>query len=305
MLIHQYTGNCGIGDFLRSALVYYTYCKINEIEYYIDFSETYLKYCFDNKIPLINDNEIEGIYYDYEGKDTKTFLYEIRKNKDKKYIVDSNVYNFIDKLVLDKYKKGFSEFLLFSDKIKNRSRELLKLTGINDDFMCIHVRCGDYYYLKTSEQKLTSPDIRISPEQALINIKYILEKVEEVKKEEKCSSNIIVMCDNDILKDALKTIYTTNDTTDNNTDNNTDNTNKKVSILNTGIYHIALVPYKYDSEYLKNYIDSVVEFYILTKSKKNICLSVSGFSCMSSYIYDVPLYILNESKVLEKVESIC
>ncbi len=279
VLIHSYGyGSYGIGDMIRSMLAYYTYCSINKIDYYIDFSETLLKYCFDNKVYEIKDSELTNVFTDFDSfsEKTKTILYEIKMNKEKNYYIYSNTFNFLHVDLLNKNKKNFSNFLIFSDLVKERAKELLNEVGLTSEYICIHVRCGDHYYLKDKLSEFSSQDIRISPEQALVKIKKVLKGLKNLS----IAKKVLIITDNKQLKEMVKMIR----------DSSFDNT----YTLNTDIYHIAIKPEQVsesETEIIRPYLDSIAEFYILTKSSKNICLSPSGFSYWASYIYDVPMML--------------
>ncbi len=51
IVVHKhYYGGGGIGDFIRASLSFYSICKRNNFEYYIDFSvNKLLKKCFNYK----------------------------------------------------------------------------------------------------------------------------------------------------------------------------------------------------------------------------------------------------------------
>lgn len=268
-LIHTYNyGDGGIGDFLRSVFAYFVFCKKNNISYYLYIQHHPFKYCFNKQnIPkeyLINLQSLINIAGTYNN-DTLEILKLLINNKDKNFIIRSNVFNFISFDELKKERLEFIKFLEISDLIKNNIKLLLKNI---EDYSIIHVRCGDKHMNNINIQSDSRINLSDKIIEDIIKVKYLLK-----------TNNVIFLTDSESLKNKIK--------------ENIEN----IIILNSKIYHTSL-PGNDDG-----IIDSFTEFLIMGYSKNNIVFSNSGFSFWSSFIFDVPIYkiIINDEE-LEIIE---
>lgn len=298
VVIHGYkNGYGGLGDFLRSAFSHFVFCKINKIEYFIDFSETNLKYCFNNVSPMTGPkNRLTNTRVMTQIGSTTT--QETRKNLEilkkegavpnKVFIVYSNIFDFIEMSELKMHTKEFLEFLEFSETVKTRAKSLIEETlnvEIVEDiwpyYTGIHVRCGDAHMDKTNIQS----DSRITPNSSVnkIDVAIAFLRTQNIDKDSKDNKDSIILF--------------------------TDNTNlKKKSIilgihtLNDSVHHTSM-PTANQQE-VEGLVDSVTEFYLLMKSKCNVGIVDSGFSYWSSFFGSVPLYRVNDKNVIEIFEKL-
>lgn len=142
-VIHTYCyGDGGFGDFIRSVFAYYVYCKIHNIEFYWYIENHPFQSFFENDNISLENSELFFNVGSY-NKSTQDFLELIKTNKDKKYIVRSNVFNFIDFETLKEYRESFRNYLL--NKIKKDLKDRIDFLRPSEDFSCVHLRCGDYF----------------------------------------------------------------------------------------------------------------------------------------------------------------
>ncbi len=284
VVIHSYkNGYGGLGDVIRSMFAYFVYFKINNIEhYYLDFSETDLKHCFDNTVPL-NYKKIRntrmfihiGSSSTQEHKKALELLKSEGSLTNKLFIIYSNIFDFIDVKELRKHTVDFMNFLQFSMAVKNRAAEILDLSSIMEcgsgsgsrsNFAAIHVRCGDAFMEKTNIQS----DSRITPNSAVNKIEYIIKFLKETKDYSELP--IVLFTDNTSLKNKCGILGITS--------------------LSTKVHHTSLATS--NPKELEGLVDSAAEFLLLTKSKCVVSIKDSGFSYWSSFLGSVPLYKLND-----------
>lgn len=282
VLIHSYkNGFGGLGDLIRSMFAYFVFCKLNDIEYHVDFSETNLHYCFDNKLPdkyknykehkKNSDIQIFNQIGSSATLETRKILEYIKNNKNKIVIIYSNIFDFVCFEELKEYTKDFIDYLKFSNQVISRVNDLLKESELAlGSYATIHVRCGDAYMEKIN----INSDTRITYNQAVMKVDKIMsflkKRYEEVP--------VLLLSDNVQLKNRNMILGT--------------------KILNTEIYHTTLV--SISNKEIQGIVDAVAEFYIMGHSKCIVSVKDSGFSFWSSFLFDVPMYKLNEKDDIVK-----
>jgi hypothetical protein len=289
----------GLGDLLRSMFAYYIYCQRECIEYYLDFSRTNLKYCFNNKVPESYNGTPFEIFKQIGSSSTQEtfeFLGLIKDNPERNIIIYSNIFDFISKKDFVKYRSEFSEFLELSDPVKRRIRILLESAGIHDNnYASVHLRCGDAHMNEIN----VSCDSRMDPNESLESIiNNCVSFVRRFASGHEMSNSgsltvsgpIILFTDNQkvknlYIKDSVK------------------KEEKGIIVLDTTIRHTTLPTN--GPEELSSIIDAVAEFYIMGNSKVTISIIDSGFSYWSSQIYGSELYKYNtKSDSVEKFDNL-
>jgi len=151
------------------------------------------------------------------------------------------------------YSIAINQVFYFTDEVKINSNYLFPPHITN--YISIHLRLGDKY-LETERKYIACPDdSRIFSEEKIH--KFI---------EENCNEDIFFCCDNNNYKLNLKEKY------------------KNIIITNCDIGHTSL-----ENTTLKQVLDAITEFYILTNSKKIFLGSNSGFSIVASKFNNIPL----------------
>lgn len=281
-LVHSYQyGYGGIGDMLRSMFGYFVYSKIHNIDYYLDFSKTDLKYCFDNKFDFEEANEQNknilsftqiGSKSDAKTKEYLQFILDSKNNPDIVIVIYSNIFDFVSFDDLKTHRTEFLDFLKLSETVRNRIDELLKNSGLKEkEFNSVHVRCGDHFMSTIN----IDCDSRINPNDSVNIIKSIVEK------NNTDGFKTLLFTDNEPLKNYHK--------------------NLGAKTLDINIIHSAIGPLSSAKEDLeknkKNTIDTVAEFFIIASSNSVIAIKDSGFSFWSTFLYGTPLYRINNDKI--------
>ena len=185
LIFKQTKKSFGIGDLLRSMFAFYCFCRENKIEYKVVFeSPEYNKYfgCgSDLDIDqMLKDKEIKCVCYlidKLSKNDWNMFLDLINPNDNNSSIVlVSNLCDFVSYNIMDKYRLDFLKFLDINFKSKM------------DNFVAIHVRCGDRYMSKVN----VFSDHRLFPFD-------IAERVKEIVNDNS-KEQILVFTDNSLIQ---------------------------------------------------------------------------------------------------------
>ena len=151
------------------------------------------------------------------------------------------------------YSVPLNEVFYFTDEVKLNSSLLFPLGKRN--YVSIHLRLGDKH-LETDKQFVDSKsDVRVFSEESIC--KFIQDNSHE---------NIFFCCDNNTYKSRLKEKYGNLITTD------------------CDIGHTS-----FTNTTIKQVLDAVTEFYILSDSKLIFGASQSGFSHMAAKFNNIPL----------------
>lgn len=142
IIIHSYTPtSSGIGDFFRAAAHLYQYCKLHNIQYFIDITNPIGKY-FDFKTYTGDTTEFEKkiIWSSHPYDIYQDFLLSAKNT-----IITTN------KLILEycfesDYVFALREIIKPTNYISNKHKQLLKEYNlIENNYSCIHIRFGDKY----------------------------------------------------------------------------------------------------------------------------------------------------------------
>jgi len=277
----------GLPEYLRSVFSYYVFCQMNNIIFYFNNEGHPYEVCFtramipyehikDAKVLVdISEKEAKASPVSSVSAKTQEILETIKDNKDKNFIIKSNVYGFVPVASLKKYRDVFVSFLDISQLLKNNINRLM---GSNVQYSCIHIRTGDKYM----DRPVVKDDKRIAPDVDLLcSIKYL---IENVIKDDK----IILITDSNLLKQMCK-----------------EHISNKLIILDTNIFNTALVKKEINGfnyiAVVNSVIDTVSEFIILGLSSANYTITGptgSSFSYVPSFLFNVPYYTLDR-KILK------
>jgi len=252
----------GYGDFIRSLLAVFVYCKENNIEHKLYIPTHPMKECFE-----CITNELNYPIKSYIDCNNNFLVNKLNKCKDSNYsvIIRSNKFDFISFDLLKKYTCEFKKFIKLSDSVKQRIIHLNNQIN-NVEYVSIHIRCGDKF-MECNSQCIYN-DVRINPSQNIL-----FKKLEATIDHLKTNYNLPICIFTDVksLKDKICSQY-------------------KLIGFNTEIHHTASTSNKEAA-----FIDSVAEFELLGKSKVIVKFTNTGFAFWSAFINDVPLYICNDN----------
>lgn len=172
--------------------------------------------------------------------------------------IKPNIYYFIEPHILYNiitYETMFSydQVFEFSEVVKTNSQMIFRNNNIN--YISIHLRLGDKYLEIDNKYIDCLLDTRNYNEDNIF--KFI---------EENPYKNIIFFCDNQTYKLKIKKKY------------------NNIIITNCEIGHTSLI-----NTTEKQILDSITEFYLMTKSDKIIMASCSGFSRTASKFKNIPI----------------
>lgn len=262
----------GIGDFCYILFQFYFF--YSNVLYYkpelkIYIPEHSLKYCIEcittepaniNIINIISKTNISNIFITniYNIKDTE---------KEKDILIYSNMNDFLHILIrycnktkLSVLKKEFRENIFhITPFIREYTENIKQKSGITGKYMAIHIRCGDKYLLNNINNK----DVRCSPDN-ILEQKFIL-GLEFLKK---INSNIpiCIFCDNHSYKKYLAEKY-------------------NCFYFLTEIIHTSIENIDNNSCF-----DTFSEFVLLSEASIIFALTISNFSRVPSFIFDVQIY---------------
>ena len=281
IVIHKHALGCGgIGDFIRSSLSLYSYCKRNNIEYYINLDENeFLKKCFEitNHNSIIDNNNNNCEYINlmngvYNCDEFKIIFDKIINNK-KIYCIKTNAIGFEDIEYIHEVREHyFSNILKPSSLVNLKIYDLYNKYGLsNNNFICVHIRCGDF----NMEHRINnSCDKRIDLENTTI-YKYYNDIINEFYKKYGEGLKIVLNSDTNVLKNKLKKL------------------NNNIIIFDIEIKHIAE---QIGINNLESFVSTVAEFYIISKANKIFMPhTYSGFSHIASIVEAKPFYTYNNS----------
>lgn len=279
----------GLCDFFKFCMHTIYLCeKYNyNLKIYVN---TYLKKFINiNSKYLLNNNEINylneekifqnQIYYLKYYNNTNNTIENILNNYKNKYLIIQptnfhtlkNIYfhlpvdlNFKDYITNKNIKNYFNilNFINFNKDIYNKLDNCLTENNlIKNNYICIHLRCGDKYLETKPLLGYCVSDVRFK------NINIYQKKIKKTLSENE-NTKILFLCDNNVVKKIIKSKIN----------------NENLIILNNKIIHVGYKYNKNDKNIQEGFIDTLVDFLLLIYSKKNYCLSYSGFSIISSLL---------------------
>ena len=268
----SYTYNSGgYGDFIRSFLAVFVYCKQNGMDHELYIPNHPLNQCFKDSehiqsiqctehIEYVQKSLQTGYYINCNSSDLFNLL-EQCKIHNYSVIIISNKFDFISFDTLKLYVNDFKNFIKLSEPVLNRIDNLLNSIN-NTAYTSIHIRFGDRF-MECNSQCIFD-DIRVDPSNQIL-----FDKLETSIKYLKDTYNLPICLFTDVQ--SFKTVLC-----------------ERYDLIGfkTEIHHTASTSDKDDA-----FIDSVVEFELLGKSKAIIKFANTGFAFWSAFINNVPLLI--------------
>lgn len=262
----SYTYNLGgYGDFIRSLLAVFVYCKQNNIDHQLYIPNHPISECFECIKSFEPPLYLQTGYYVDCASSHLVDLLEQCKNPEYSVIIISNKFDFIPFDTLKLYVDDFKNFIKLSEPVLNKITSLQNSIN-NTEYTSIHIRFGDRF-MECNSQCIYD-DIRVDPTN-----KILFDKLESSIKYLKDNYNLPICLFTDVQ--SFKTILC-----------------ERYNLIgfDTEIHHTASTSDKKDA-----FIDSVTEFELLGKSKAIIKFANTGFAFWSAFINSVPLYICNDN----------
>jgi hypothetical protein len=298
ILIHNITKlSGGFGDFIRAGISLYAFCRVNNIEYYIYFDDNeYFKECF-----------LLDICYEYENykNNSQKELYEIEEvnlmnmlsynnvfetffnkilNFNKIYIVISNSFNFYETKYINKFKNDFfTKKLKPSNKLEEYIQKYYNKYGlIENNYISVHVRCGDKIMCLNDNNIKSVNDVRIdiNSENTYLNlIKYI----ENIKNIINIKIPVVIHSDSNLFKKKIKEYE------------------KEYIVLDTNLFHHS-ESIGVNNE--KSNFDTYCEFFIIARANCIFTYGLySGYSYFASIINNKKLFVTHVNNSIMKLNN--
>jgi hypothetical protein len=287
-IIYKFDNNRGYGDFIRGLLTSFLLSILTNKNLYVDTSSNFKQIL---SFPLIDDGIIHGFnldLFDYSYNKNKNNIrhnINIIENEDlikyfsnKNIIVKSNTcilsilknnsYYNINTLI--QFMKDFyiNFFNLFPLNIKNNAKNINNNELFKEEYIGIHIRCGDKFLVNNVKNYKFKNDTRIKDfdeiETQLIKLKYFYP-----------NQKFLICSDNNNIYDIGRKIFNENLYTL--TTNNIENIHS--NFIDDSKIHLL--------EHM------ILEHYYLTKSKY-IIATFSQFSMTASLIGNIPLFSIND-----------
>ena len=242
----------GIGDIMRGMLYLIEICKRYNIRFYFNTDSPIFNYLHHRYHKLFIPFH-EGLAISDPIVITKpSDIQHIEPNKF--YIGEySIVYDdFCDNSLYDKFKYTLSDIFYFSEEVQQNAKKFIKS---DDTYISIHLRLGDKY-LEIDKNFIRCPnDQRAFDEQLLYTL-----------IEENAHKTIYFFCDNSAYKQTIKDKYNC------------------VNIITYPICHTSAL-----NTTAEQILNTVTDFYLLSKSEHIYSMSWSTFPIMASKFKNIPI----------------
>ena len=246
----------GIGDMIKYFISVIYLAKSNNLNPCIIKEENVL-----SKYIILKDSKMyksTSFFKDFKHINIKSidkinkYLYANKNNNDFCFVVSPNIFYDIPVYnILEKY--NLNEIFYFSNDII----ELAEKTIRTKEYISIHIRRGDKFIDTESSFKCVLHDERPFNESRLYNL------IENTYKNNK---NIIFFCDSMSFKEKIR---------------------KKYPFLIMTNFNIGHTSYLNTNE--EQFINTVCEFYLISRSTKIISNCKSGFSTVASKFNNIPI----------------
>jgi hypothetical protein len=287
IIIHKHNTGCGgIGDFLRSALSFYSLAIRCRYGFCIDLSDNpHLQQCFitppiSTHVNMKNAETIRLLRGIYSIDDMKCVL-EKFKNQPAVYVLYSNAIGFekIEDLhaIIPHF---FSTIIKPSQLVIDYLNNIYATYGLQkNNYISVHVRCGDRNMCKRSNPTVWGDgdnpnrrDFRIDVGDADVPNRYN-NLIQTFIKKQDIDANvpIVIHSDSSVFKQKLHAV------------------NPNYKIIDIEIQHIAE---NIGNNNLDSYVSTIAELYMIANASKIFMPNVySGFSHLASLINQIPLYV--------------
>ena len=253
VIVYHFTkDHGGIGDCIKFFIYTLQLCIKNNYKLYYEI----------NNLPLEKYLKLKHskMYIKTEDIKNRNKINDVKDieniNSNNHNIVVTYIYYKIPNLY-DEINLNCNDVFYFTDEVKINSDNILSsnITSNIRPYISLHLRLGDKYLETDKNFVICKSDERLFSEEKIFN--FI---------EENHNKNIIFFCDNNNYKKKLKEKY------------------KNIIIANSIIGHTGL-----RNTTLKQTLDAISEFYLITRSEKIYCGAESGFSIIASKFNNIPL----------------
>ena len=269
--IHKYLTKCltnpqppGFADFLRGTIALYNFSKKYNYQLYLDGSHPLFK-CFKPNKNISIEQNID--VHEFLPDMTYNHIYvtlDNMFNKGKSFNVMTNSFYTLKNGILENYgpitedcRDYLKDILSPTVEVENKMKEILDMNNLTN-YKVIHLRLGDRFLDDEYDDEI-------------YNLYY--NKIRNLKNDAK----YILLSDSSIIANKLKKEI--------NLRNDSNNLIDLHYWDNTKI-HLGDLKNK-NSDIHSNIVDTMVDFFIMSKSSQ-IIANGSGFSKISSVIYDIP-----------------
>jgi hypothetical protein len=242
----------GLGDFLRSALAFFSHAKAHNVEFYLNITTHPIGKYFRKNIPatLSYNRSFRDVSAEITPELINLLQYIITNKNDNIQII-SNIHNFVEIDVMKMYSNEFLKLLELTDEVESHISQLLQ--SIPPNYTSLHLRCGDHHMNHNDERQ--DYDNRIANYDIYGKLSSLFQDGQK---------SILFHCDNEKIKTDIVKVCGFN-------------------YLNLNIGHTAhLIT---DGQYL----DTLSEFFIIGRASEIYIYApsgwVSGFSQWSSIIH--------------------
>ena len=242
----------GIGDLLKYFLVLINLCMKYNIKLYYYNKNKLLDDFFYLSCEKMAISEAEA--YSYKRCNINDIPFLKKSNNYSIYPSDLHklgAFNTISEIAIYK-NRDLQNLFSFSSRIITQSRDII---DSNITYISLHLRLGDHY-LETDKSFITCPNDKRGFSETKIN-EFIDSNPDKV---------ILFFCDNNSFKLKIKERY------------------NYIIITDYNIGHTALL-----NTTEEQVINTLVEFYLLSRSKHIYVASNSGFPIMAGLLNNVPI----------------
>lgn len=278
IVVHRhFYGGGGIGDFIRAAMSFYSICKRNNFEYYIDFDiNPNLKKCFNfRELPeeIKNLNLNTNTITFFQGQiifEEKSFTEIVLNNPNVINILHSNAIGIESKENIYNIREDFiNNILKPNNEVNNYINNTFQKYNISENnYISVHARCGDKHIKKNNSNYVTDHEwININDDEIY---RKFSNSIEKFKSDNNLNLPVIIHSDSNIFKENLKKI------------------NPEYLTIDIDVTHISepLGP-----QNIESYIATIGEFFII--SRANIIYSpytYSGYAHLASILGTKKIY---------------
>jgi hypothetical protein len=274
ILIHKHKNHCGgVGDFIRSALSFYSLAQRLKYDFFIDLSDNEnFQQCFMTPALNLNGQTNTETIYLIGGIVTLQQMAPILEkfaNNPKTYVIYSNAIGFEPIENLQQISAEFFDVMLKpSQHVMSYVNDLLEKHELHSDkYVSVHIRCGDK---NMGNGNNASNDYRINVDDTA-NYEKINEIICNFKTKHNVTIPIVLHSDSSKLKNNFKILY------------------PEYKQIDVEIQHVAE---NIGSNNLNSYISTMAEFYIIANAHNIVMLDAySGFSHTASIINAKTLHV--------------
>ena len=266
--VHKYLTKCltnpqppGFADFLRGTIALYNFSKKYDYQLFVDGSHPVFTFLKSNKNIILTDLNIHEFLPPLSYNHIHTLLDKMF-NKGQSFGVMTNSFYTLKNGILENYgpitedcRDYLKDILSPTLEVENKMKEVLDMYNLTN-YKVIHLRFGDIFL---NEDEYDED-----------RYKLYYNKIIELKHDK-----YVLLSDSSIIANKLKKEI------------NELGTNNTIDLYYWDNNKIHLGDLKNKKSNNSNILDTMVDFFIMSKSTE-IIANGSGFSKISSIIYDIP-----------------